>query len=1508
MQNITGKPVEPRQKSAPSVCGISDTCASTESNMSDESESVNNVINVGNFMYMPVSIYDVKVAALMDTGSSVNIMSNSLFQKLPTHVKCDFQNTSQSVILANNQSVNILGTGRIQIRTPCSSSKHTIFVYILESSSHPLILGTSYFIAHGITLDFGKFVTFSSNMKLQKVRCKTNVTVPPRCEVVLHGKVSRETMFGLPGFCSVHSSLLQKGLTAMKCVVSISSDGTVPIRILNTGSEPVYVKRGSILAKFKPLDNTYSITKVDFDEASCANVNIASENVTSNMCSEKRSEFLKKFKINEELSLEEKESLLKCLADNDSVFVSESNPDIGLTDVAEHRIHLKPNAVSKHHKPYRLPPNKKEALRYQLEELIRQGIITTVHESEDVPITSPIVLVSKKAKPKDLSGELTKEQSLSFYRFCCDFRYLNSQTQDFRYHIPDLQELTESFTERTPNYITSIDLSKGFFQMPISGDSTKYTAFNTCFGTYKFLRLPMGLKTSPNSFQLLMDKVLKGLTFKSVLCYIDDILVASETFSQHLDDLQEVFDRLKAAGLKIEPKKCHFAQRKCMFLGHEISRDGITPPDSKVEYILNLSPPSNQKELRRIMGLFNWFRKFLPNFSAVAQPLMSLLRKGVKFAWQQKQQSAFEKLKELLKNSSALSFPRFDLDFRISVDTSSHGIGYMLYQIHEDGTQKVVRFGSKGLSKWQKSYGPTKLELLGMVTAVLDCAPYIRGRHATIECDHQALKPLFQKQLKGAIYERWLAILQQFDIDIVYKPASEMCVPDALSRNSNFPTVLSSSPEEEDPYFPYVQEKPTTVKLPDGSRLEDLIQTEPKSNFLKVAQFEYDADTEDNMPGHLSLKRHRFSHINKDRHTMKLSRKQCAEVPSQQTSVDSSREDMHSEGIINDATLPPSQSIFNQTTEIDTSRSDNEVATSTFINSESAYNKESTFRDTHFLTENIKRKQRMDSELQPLIVYLESGKLPSSQKIARDVLLKHSDYALIDGMLFHSRSPKSRRARSLTHYQLVVPQDMISDILHLYHDSPVAAHGGIHDTLDKIKEHYFFTKMSSIISDYVRSCQHCQKRKISRMPTKSGITAYPVPSEPFEVWEIDLYGPLPITTKGYTYIFTAVDMFSKYNIGIPIRNKDALTVSNAFFELITTFGVCNTIISDQGSEFIANVTTELCKLLHIAQQFTPAFMHHCLGACERTHATLAERLTPYMSEDKKNWDQMLSPILFSMNCSVNTSLGYSPYEILFGSRPKFPLVNYHSEPTSTVTKDTETYLNAKINKINIIRTEVMENTLKSKNKMVEKANTQLRPLLLQKNDYVFLHKEPTGKAHKLQNNYAGPYVVHSIPSEHTVTLKDPITNKFLENAVHINRLKRAFVREPTPSDFFNVVSTRHITQKHQCSQTDSSAFHGNRDDQQTIMLRPRRDRRPPIRYRDENHLDPHTFVSYTASSDSDGYHKIKKIIGQKQTPGGKQYLIQIAGEPADNAFWVTPSYLNAKAKASVNRNPPPIIQ
>ena len=286
--------------------------------------------------------------------------------------------------------------------------------------------------------------------------------------------------------------------------------------------------------------------------------------------------------------------------------------------------------------------------------------------------------------------------------------------------------------------------------MALSKDSAHYTAFITCFGTYEFLRLPKGLKTSPNTFQLMMDKVLHGLQFKTCLCYLDDVLICTETFEQHLEALNEVFRRFRNDGLKLGPRKCVFAAQSCIFLGHQISKDGIHPPPDRVDALLKIPPLNIPKELRRIIGMFNWFRKFIPHFSAIISPLTRLLKKNQQFKWTLEQQNAFDNIKHRLTSAPFLRFPNYNIQYRLSVDTSSRGIGFMLYQIDSDYPEQkphIIRYGSKALNTWQTSNGPTKLELLGMVVSVLECSDYLRVVTFAVECDHATLQPLFSKTI-----------------------------------------------------------------------------------------------------------------------------------------------------------------------------------------------------------------------------------------------------------------------------------------------------------------------------------------------------------------------------------------------------------------------------------------------------------------------------------------------------------------------------------------------------------------------------------------------------------------------------------------------------------------------------------------------------------------------------------------------------------------------------------------
>ena len=699
----SGKLEAPRRdapSSGPTSCHAQyDHDDGSDADSTDSSQDNENIDSDfdNSFMYMNVVVNKIKVAALLDSGSNINIMSESLFSRLPGSYKRDIDyECGDSLKLANACTISFVCHCQVKVKFNSCSAKW-IPVFVIKESAHALILGTSFMRKNNIALDFSdKCVKTAVNAK-----CQSTFELLPNTEHVIWAKVPKEIPVGTQCLCSVSHCLRRKNLLVAKAVVVVNVDHVVPVKLLNPG-DAVTIFKGTNVASMNVLDYSYHVSPFNIgssdisNDLQCAHVLKCFENVMGHSESDKNSDvnsdfdngcykklscnvsdkvhnvditcdsnsemidcrenigvsqqsesskFLDNFQLNvDHLDVNQRQYLCDTLFANRDIFVTEDNPSLGHTNLVEHHIRLKPNAKSCYQRAHRLSPEKKEVLRFQLDELLKQGIIAPVSDSEDSPITSPMLLVSKvrnRSKVKSAERESARQEALHSYRFCCDFRYLNSQMEEFRYTLPDLEDLTESFSSRTPNFLTSIDLSSGFFQMGISQESTKYTAFNTCFGTYKFLRLPMGLRTSPNTFQLLMDKVLRGLTFQAVLCYLDDVLCISETFDEHMKVLDEIFRRFKAAGLELNPRKCKFAQSEVCYLGHTISRKGISPPQDRVEAIKDFARPHNIKSLRRFLGMVGWFRKFIPNFGIVAEPLYYLLRKDVPFVWNNTQQSAF---------------------------------------------------------------------------------------------------------------------------------------------------------------------------------------------------------------------------------------------------------------------------------------------------------------------------------------------------------------------------------------------------------------------------------------------------------------------------------------------------------------------------------------------------------------------------------------------------------------------------------------------------------------------------------------------------------------------------------------------------------------------------------------------------------------------------------------------------------------------------------------------------
>ena len=388
------------------------------------------------------------------------------------------------------------------------------------------------------------------------------------------------------------------------------------------------------------------------------------------------------------------------------------------------------------------------------------------------PWESPIVLVAKK------DGSTT---------FCVDYRKLNAVTKLDVFPLP---RIDDSLDLLSGTNFSSLDLASGYWQVGMAPAAQEKMAFTTHTGLYEFQVMPFGLCNAPATFQRLMENVLAGLARDKCLIYLDDILVIGRSLEEHLSNLREVFARLQRAGLKLQPTKCRLLKREVEFLGHVVSRQGVGADPRKIAAVTEFPRPKELRALRAFLGLTSYYRRFVPYFSAVAQPLYALTRKDNPFDWSSECETAFTHLKALLTRSPILAYPRFGEEFLLETDASGVGLGAFLSQEQPDKTIRPVAFASRTLQQHEKNYGISELEGLGVVWAVKHFRHYLYGHRCTVFTDHEALKSLLNTAQPSGKLARWGMALQELDLKIEYRPGKNNGRADALSR---YPVSLLAS-------------------------------------------------------------------------------------------------------------------------------------------------------------------------------------------------------------------------------------------------------------------------------------------------------------------------------------------------------------------------------------------------------------------------------------------------------------------------------------------------------------------------------------------------------------------------------------------------------------------------------------------------------------------------------------------------------------------------------------------
>ena len=581
------------------------------------------------------------------------------------------------------------------------------------------------------------------------------------CESILEVQLEDSNEFG-PNL-DVLFEPVQLDSVILAHSLSKVEDGRMFISAINLSDKDIEINTGQKVGTASEVEvETVAVEKTS---GSCSN------DVDINELDVQIKEKIESILIDTSLKDEEIVELKKLIFEYKDCF-SWSENEIGKTNLIKHKINT---GFSKPVKqpPYRVPSFVRNQIDNEVEKMLKNGII----RESNSPWASPVVMVKKK------NGK---------FRFCVDYRKLNKLTVKDSFPIPHIDDTLLALDGAM--YFSLFDLTTGYWQVEVDEEDIEKTAFATSSGLYEFLVMPFGLTNAPATFQRLMNKVLKGLTLKQCVVYLDDIIVFSRTFREHLIRLRNVFERLRQASLKMQLSKCRLCTNKVVYLGFELTKHGSRPDPNKTQAIVKMEHPIDSDQLRRFMGSINFYRQFIPAFSQIASPLYKLLCKNVKFSWNKLCDEAFNELKNKLVSAPILAYPDFEKKFFIHCDSSNESIGAVLSQQH-DGILKPIAFASRRLSPAEKSYTTSEKEALAAVFSLKEFNDFTYGREVELYTDHEPLTTFKSIKDTSSRLNKLIMKIQELapDVEIRYKPGHLNVEADMLSRATINEISISSS-------------------------------------------------------------------------------------------------------------------------------------------------------------------------------------------------------------------------------------------------------------------------------------------------------------------------------------------------------------------------------------------------------------------------------------------------------------------------------------------------------------------------------------------------------------------------------------------------------------------------------------------------------------------------------------------------------------------------------------------
>ena len=1138
----------------------------------------------------------------------------------------------------------------------------------------------------------------------------------------------------------------------------------------------------------------------------------------------------------------------------------------------EHAIELKPGARIPAARPLRHQSAKDSAV---FDEYTRALVASGQGRVSTSPYGSMALIVKKKD---------------GTFRVVIDYRGLNEITVKNKYPLLLMDELFDRV--HGAKYFTKIDLRTGFHQIRIADADIAKTAFRTRYGSFEYLVLPMGLCNAPGTFMQLMNDTFRDLLDRTVLVFLDDILVFSRTKEEHIKHVREVLERLRKAQLYAKRSKCELFRDNVEFLGHRLGANGLSVSQDKVQSVRDWPAPTSATEVRSFLGLANFYRRFVQDFSKIAMPLTQLTGSTKTFEWGDKQRAAFEALKTALTTTPVLLIPDPAKPYTLNCDACDYALGATLQQDQGNGLQPVAYFSRK-FKPAEMNYDTREKEFMALHDACLHWRQYLHSDEPfTLLSDHDSLK--YHKtmpNLSGRL-ARWIEHMAEFNYTIAHIAGVKNVVADALSRRVDLKDVHGCSActlaavrlQRRGPLLPAeiaadrlrnraaaAVSAPPAANRPAPNKAGAIImpsqrctaQTKKGAHCAqRTAKGQYCWNHLSSIAG-LRIKK---SPVPSAGFGLFAARSLPAGTRIQY-SGDRERLRSEQDGGAYFLQLTRSSAINAARTNAGEGRWINDPkGTGKRANAEFViYTPPGGTRQAYVRTlrtitkgEEIhvpygssyvwhyaegprarKRKRKREQGAQQLAPLVAS---PTSDltELIRAAALADPEYAA-----WLADPPAGREAVGGVLWlgtRLCIPasEPLRTRILAETHDAITGAHFGRDKTLDAVSSRFQWDGLASAVEKYVLSCDACQRNKPSRQLTPGALMPLKLPDAPCQEWTQDAVTGLPLTKRGNDAIQVYVERLCKVKHFAAGRKDDgAVELARSFtHNVIRLHGMPLSVVSDRDPRFTAHFYAEWSRLLGMKLHMSTARHPQSDGQSEREIQTLTTALRAYCNANQDDWDDHLDMLELGFNVTKQASTQAAPYELLYGDKPLLPI----DAALRPLTTSRAPAAQERAERMKQALTFARDHLLVAQERQVRNASRRAASFAV--GDAVLLSTDGLqlrGFTNKLCSRYIGPFEVTAVVNPNAYTLALPPQLSALHPTFNISKLKP------------------------------------HRDGTAAFPSRPQPFARPP--------------PEAEADSNGDAVWVVDRIVAVRRKDRGRQWLVSWVGYPAEENTWEPRAHL-----------------